>query len=154
MHVMWACKDLDVVWEDSNQWGFRRSTSFLSFKELLSWILKNHQQPGLFAITGWAIWNQRNQVRTHQPSCSPHLIAASAKDQLAEFSSVQPAHNAPPRMQVRWQPPPQGTIKINFDGATSAKDQALGIGVVLLDENGSVLGSLAQPTTPLHSSNY
>ena len=58
LHALWACKELDVVWGDANLWGFRRSTSFLSFKELLSWIIKNHQQPELFAVTGWSIWNQ------------------------------------------------------------------------------------------------
>ena len=88
----------------------------------------------------------------HQPSCSPHLLAASVKERIAEFISTQPAHNpSPPRMRVCWQPPPQGTIKINFDGATSANDQASGIGIVLRDENGSVLASLAQQLPHLYT---
>ena len=90
-----SCKELDVVWEDVNLWGLRRLTSFLSFKELLSWITKNHQQPELFAITRWEIWSQQNQVRMHQPSCSPHFLAAFAKERLAEFILIQSAHNAP-----------------------------------------------------------
>lgn len=88
--------------------------------------MKNHQQPELFAITGWAIWNQRNQVRMHQPSCSPHLLAASAKERLAEFISTKPA---------------LGILM----------DQASGIGVVLSDENGLVLASLAQQLPHLYT---
>ncbi|XP_075636673.1 uncharacterized protein LOC142608901 [Castanea sativa] len=88
----------------------------------------------------------------HQPSCSPHLLATSAKERLAEFISAQLAHNpSPPWRIVRWQPPPQGMIKINFDGSTSAKDQASSIGVVLRDENGSVLASLAQQLPQLYT---
>ena len=103
LHALWACKELDVVWGDANLWGFRRSTSFLSFKELLSWIIKNHQQPELFAVNGWSIWNQQNQVRMHQPSYSPLLLATSMRDRLVEFISVQLAHSVPlPWVQVQW----------------------------------------------------
>ncbi|XP_075633707.1 uncharacterized protein LOC142606209 [Castanea sativa] len=42
-------------------------------------------------------------------------------------------------------------IKINFDDATLAKDQASGIGVVLRDENGLVLASLAQQLPHLYT---
>lgn len=80
----------------------------------------------------------------HQPSCSTHLLAARAKECLAEFLSIQPAALQPiPKPRVRWKPPPQGMVKINFDGATS-KDHTSGIGVVIRDERGSVLASLSQ----------
>lgn len=113
--------------------GFQRSINFLSFKELLSWLIKNYQQLELFAVTAWSICNQRNQVHMHQPSCSPHLLVATARGRLAEFSSIQLAPRTPPsKPRVQWQSPPQGMVKINFDGATSARDQFLGIGVVFL----------------------
>lgn len=113
---------------------------------------KNHHQLEFFAVTVWSIWNQRNQVRLHQRNCSPHRLAALARDWLAEFLSVQLALNISlPQFQVQWQPPPQGTTKINFDGATSAKDQISGIGVVLRDANGSVLASLSQQLPQLYN---
>lgn len=46
------------------------TTQFLDFKELLSWILKEHQHPELFAFMVWSIWNQRKQTRVYQPSCN------------------------------------------------------------------------------------
>lgn len=132
LHALWSCKELEVVWEDVVLWGFQRSINFLSFKELLSWLIKNYQQLELFAVTAWSICNQRNQVHMHQPSCSPHLLVATARGRLAEFSSIQLAPRTPPsKPRVQWQSPPQGMVKINFDGATSARDQFLGIGVVL-----------------------
>ena len=114
LHATWSCRQLEVVWEDASVWRFRRSRSFLSFKELLSWLLMNTQEVELFAVTAWSIWNQRNRVRMHQPSCSAHLLAATAKESLAEFLSVQPAAPLPnPKPRVEWQPPPQGLVKIS-----------------------------------------
>ena len=144
LHATWSCRELEVVCENVGVWGFRRSRSFLSFKELLSWLITNTQEVEPFAVTTWSIWNQRNRVRMHQPSCSAHLLAATAKERLAEFLSVQPAAPLPiPKTRVQWQPPPQGMVKINFDGAAS-KDQISGIGVVLRNERGLVLASLSQ----------
>ena len=60
LHAFWPCPMLDVVWSDSKQWAYRMSTQFLDFRELLSWIMKEHHKPELFALMVWAIWTQRN----------------------------------------------------------------------------------------------
>ena len=87
--------------------GFPKVKSFLGFKELLSWLITNTQEVELFAVTAWSIWNQRNRVRMHQPSCCTHLLAATTKEKLAEFLTVQPAAPLPiPKTRVQWQPPP------------------------------------------------
>ena len=131
-YALWTCTALEVVWKDVVKWAFRGSTSFLTFKELLSWLIKNSQHVDLFAVTAWSIWNQRNRVRMHQPSCGLHLLAATAKDRLDEFLSVQPAPRpTPPRQWIQWQAQPQGMVKINFDGAISTKTLSSGIGVVV-----------------------
>nr|POF00764.1 hypothetical protein CFP56_68291 [Quercus suber] len=144
LHSLWTCTELEVVGEDVVKWGFRGPTSFLTFKELPSWLIKNSQHVDLFAVTAWSIWNQRNQVRMYQPSCSLHLFAATAKDRLDEFLSIQPAPRpTPPRQRIQWQAPPQGMVMINFDGAMSTKTLSSGIGVVR-DDSGSVLGALSQ----------
>ena len=46
--------------------------------------------------------------------------------------------------QTRWRPPSQGLVKINCDGATCKDQNKLGIGVVIRDENGLVLASMAK----------
>ena len=35
LHAFWLCKEVDIVWEDSELWAHRRQIQFLSFKELL-----------------------------------------------------------------------------------------------------------------------
>ena len=44
-------------------------------------------------------------------------------------------------MQQRSVPPPANLVKINFNGAIFSKENYSGVGVVIKDENGLVLGS-------------
>lgn len=43
---------------------------------------------------------------------------------------------ANPREEVRWECPPRGWMKINFDGASKGNPGTAGCGVVLRDEGG------------------
>ena len=142
---MWSCSSLDVVWSDLQLWGVRRTQSFVNFKELLSWIIANHQEPELFATTVWTIWHHRNQVRLAQSSVSLSQLAQLAKDRHAEFRAVQiPRVPAVPRSRARWVPPSNGLLKINFDGASFRVENKSGIGVVIRDGQGMVLASLSE----------
>ena len=144
LHALWSCKELDSIWADS-VWNFRQAINPTNFKELLSWILNNHGQPELFAMTTWGIWNQRNHVRLHKPCCASDQIATQAKERLQEFCAVLPPK--PPRTtRTRdiWKPPDAGHFKINFDGAIFRNENRCGIGVVIRDHTGSVIASLVQ----------
>ncbi|XP_075670030.1 uncharacterized protein LOC142639779 [Castanea sativa] len=88
LHALWSCGELDVVWEDLTLWSCRNTLSFVTFKELLSWLIKHQHHLELFAVTAWSIWIQRNQVRLNKPSCSSHSITSLAKECLWEFQAV------------------------------------------------------------------
>ena len=45
--------------------------------------------------------------------------------------------------RARWKPPDQGTLEINFDGAIFADENCSGLGVVIRDEKGFFLASMA-----------
>ena len=53
-HALWTCNELSLIWS-SEEWSFRSNTSFISFKELLSRVHTNHENPELFAMTVWEI---------------------------------------------------------------------------------------------------
>ncbi|KAK9991820.1 hypothetical protein SO802_026805 [Lithocarpus litseifolius] len=147
LHALWSCGELDVVWEDLTLWNCRNSLSFITFKELLSWLIKHQHHLELFLVTVWSIWTQRNQVRLNKPSCSPHLISQLAKERLQEFQAVNPhpssIRSAPPTVQ-KWKPPDHELVKINCDRARFAKENRAGIGVVIRNSEGLVLGSLSK----------
>ena len=50
----------------------------------------------------------------------------------------------PPPNRVAWTPPPDGCVKINFDGATFNDINKAGLGVVIRDSFGQVLASLSK----------
>ena len=72
LHALWLCSELDLVWVEPELWSFRREVQFLTFKELLSWIIKHTQLLELFTVTVWSIWNQRNRVRLNQLANAIH----------------------------------------------------------------------------------
>ena len=72
VHALWDCKELDTVWVGSELSQLRQDANFLDFKELLSWLLQQHDKVEVFAMTTWLIWTQRNQVRLHLAAASLH----------------------------------------------------------------------------------
>ena len=97
----------------------------------------------------WSIWHQRNQVRVRAPAIALHHVAKVSRISLTEYHSrlsdtelqVEPrSHHS----QTKWLPTPVNLDKINFDGAVFSKENISGIGVVVRDENGLVLGSCSK----------
>ena len=146
LHGVWSCTKLDVVWEAMNLWRFRAHSTFQSFSELMTWIIKNDKSPELFAMFIWSIWTQRNQLRTQQPCCSMSHLAQTANDRFHEFKAVQPSALPSLRQRhVTWSPPAPNIFKINYDGAIFADTNRSGIGVVIHNGDGLVIASLVQP---------
>ena len=145
LHALWLCPMLDVVWSDFELWACRTSTQFLDFRELLSWIMKEHHKPELFAFMVWAIWSQRNKTRLQQPCCDLQQLAQECEAHLAKFLDINPLPRPrPSQPQAHWQPPQADAVKINFDGANFSELKKSGIGVVIRDSAGQVLASMSQ----------
>ena len=90
------------------------------------------------------IWNQQNQVQLHQPSYSPHQIASMAKDRLVEFLVVQTTSSASSSNDMDSLETIVGCDKDKFDGAIFSREHKSGIGVVLKENQGSLLASLSR----------
>ncbi|KAL0001329.1 hypothetical protein SO802_015110 [Lithocarpus litseifolius] len=65
---------------------------------------------------------------------------------LREFRDVQklPLQRSVPREVVKWSPPAEGLYKVNFDGAVFEDQACAGLGVVIRDSAGLVIGALSQ----------
>nr|XP_023887897.1 uncharacterized protein LOC112000026 [Quercus suber] len=61
--------------------------------------------------------------------------------------------DTPTPNRVAWHPPPDGYVKINFDGATFKDIKKASLGVVIQDGFGQVLASLSEQIQLLYSSN-
>ena len=73
LHALWSCSKISSAWS-SSKWNGCRNTSPLDFKELLSWLIKNHGNLELFAMVTWGLWNQWNQAWLNKPCCPSDQI--------------------------------------------------------------------------------
>ena len=56
--------------------------------------------------------------------------------------------NSEARTKCKWEPPPSGWFKLNFDGAARGNPGIAGIGCIVNDDGGKWIGKLASPIPP------
>ncbi|XP_075665494.1 uncharacterized protein LOC142635175 [Castanea sativa] len=101
----------------------------------------------LFWVICWQIWHPWNAVMHGGVFQHPSRSSQRALDYLREYTKAQdqlsmPAPTPTPTQQTLH--PPQGTLfKLNFDGACFDDGAALGYRVVIRNEKGEVMATLA-----------
>ncbi|XP_075659550.1 uncharacterized protein LOC142629445 [Castanea sativa] len=93
-------------------------------------------------MVAWALWTNRNEVRHGGKLKDDNALVYGAMDYLLEYqncvdSPVLPATNMP----ALWSPPPPMSYKINVDGAVFGAQKSVGVGVVIRDDEGRVMGA-------------
>ena len=116
-----------------------------SFTDLVSAARKFEEGLELFTVIAWLVWSRRNKCHFKE-NCMPlEKIRDAADSVLKEFRGSQKSR--PERVQrqpQRWVPLEPGNYKVNYDGAYFAEEEAAGIGVVVRNELGQVMASLAE----------
>ena len=94
----------------------------------------------------FAIWMWRNKVRLGETALPLGQIPALAFAALQEFQHLRPTHAKIPRTTcaVRWRPPPETCVKVNFDEAVFAQEGQAGIGSIIRNAQGLVMAILSQ----------
>ncbi|OMP13135.1 hypothetical protein COLO4_02217 [Corchorus olitorius] len=106
----------------------------------------------LSLVTEWAIWKDRNlelhEGKKARPPTTVHLIVALTQ----EYGQAQTIHGPTVVLSdLPCGPPPEGTVKLNFDPSFCEKDHRGGIGVVARDHRGLPLGCLAERIAGLYN---
>lgn len=144
LHAIWECSRLSPIWDAKPDFSFRQVRSFADIKELLLYVSNACDKVELLVVIMWNIWFRRNQLRVSQ-------LLPTSQQSLTDYqqaSSIQRAQRVtPPSTRVAWHPPPDGYVKINFNGATFKDINKAGLGVVIRDSFGQVLASLSEQIT-------
>ena len=89
--------------------------------------------------------NRRNAIRLGHLTWPLNQILSIAAGMLQDFLSSQDdvpvANQVPP--DLHWCPPEQFQYKANFDGAVFKSCNSAGLGVVICDNKGAVIGALS-----------
>lgn len=144
-----SCPALYVIWEGIKVLTKLLRYKFDNFKDLLGmvFLLKERVDTNLLAMTFWLIWSKRNLDRCGEKFVEIINIRGRANTLLQDFFAAQNPRLLTSTISiraVRWIPPISPHYKINFDGACFSTKGAAGLGAVIRDASGKVLGALAQ----------
>ena len=95
--------------------------------------------------TPWFLWNNRNFVR-HGGQCKlAFKILKDSKQYLEEFREVfELPFPRQPYPLKSWSPPQIGWYKVNIDGAVFKDIGHCGIGVVVRNDKGLIMGAFCK----------
>ena len=110
----------------------------------------------LFAMISWFIWYRRNCLRLEQPVDTNTQLINRARESLLEFHEAQDREKQSPLQSTSteittWKPPEEGRYKVNYDGAVFKDSNEAGLGTIIRNHRGEVMGSLSQKVPLPHS---
>ncbi|XP_050254879.1 uncharacterized protein LOC126700728 [Quercus robur] len=122
---------------------------FLPFVDLLAilFLRKDRLDIDLLAVIMWLIWGRRNASCMGESILEYRQIWAKAKLYLLDFKTAQKDDRRLTTTVIRvprWIPPIHNHFKINFDRAVFSEMDTAGLGVVIRDSYGRVVGALAE----------
>ena len=99
----------------------------------------------IFVLISWLLWNRRNLLRLNKPVHPLHMLPSLAGGMLQDFINAQDPVPKPvaTTSTSRWCPPDQYWYKANYDGAVFKSSNTAGLGVVIRDWRGDILGVMA-----------
>ena len=153
IHALWECLVLKEIWWEIDICRSNLFNRFTCFRDLLTGIFRV-QEPNcaeIFAYVAWGIWTKSSRLGNN--SIPYPKIFVDATERMQEFHSMQIDQPpiAPSIGYTCWFPPSAPLLKVNFDGVLFMDTSQAGIGVVIRDSAGKVIGALSDrivlPTT-------
>ena len=153
LHTLWDCNLSKKVWAKIG-WNLP-SVSPISFSGLFEFVSTSLplDQVELFGYLVWLMWAERNNV-THGKITTTTVSSTieKASGMLMEFKKANERHlKEKANRDENWSAPPPGTLKLNTDGGGAVADHTRGIGGIVRDDRGSLIGAFAKPMYELLS---
>ena len=141
---MWECGVARDVWASSvvklQKFVGGQQDVIQLFEELL--VRLEGEELELSLVQAWFFWNQRNSIIHGGVLQAPNLLNKRAEDFLTEFyqAQVHLGTTTTTENENNWQPPLVSKFKLNFDVAVFTDLECSGMGVIIHNEKGEVMG--------------
>ena len=148
-HLFWSCNRTQEIWAFSKLFPRNFAWPVLSFLDLLWFIVMVEQwdqsRVEKVVMVAWAIWQNRNEHRVGGKVKNGSAVIHGAMDYLLEYQAccMKVEENRPSFVE-HWIPPPPQHYKINVDGPVFGAQKAAGIGILIRDAEGSVVGACSK----------
>nr|XP_027120381.1 uncharacterized protein LOC113737334 [Coffea arabica] len=151
-HIFFTCPTAKVIWKIAPvRWeGLAKLQGNLwRWWEAVLQAAKKSEGVGRIQLTAnilWQIWKARNKVTFQQEITDAKNIVDKAQQEWIEYEAAMESDTGPNSesekatpIQQRWEPPKEGTIRINTDAAISAKMVRSGLGIIARNWRGEVV---------------
>jgi ribonuclease HI len=142
-HIIWECPAASDVWGGAPIKLQKSTSSGGNFIQILSGIKSRCaiEEVELFAIIARRIWHRINEFVHGGDFRHPMQMVREAITTLKEFQKANQTggtqHDVSEnRGEDKWKPPPENTLKINWDAAVDLKRGIIGLGAIVRDERG------------------
>ena len=133
------------MWNKLFSWVRCDFLALNSFSDLVELVGQRKQKLDLFAVVAWYVWQWRNELRANKSIIPLQDTLISAAQLLTDFQKrrlVIPSWSL--MSDSKWKPPNKDKFKTKYDGAVFQETNEAGIGVVIWNDEGEVLGALSE----------
>lgn len=146
-HALWDCWTAEAVWKEAKIYLQGGCIPHRDFMDVV-WQFWEDQKEGeleCLACMAWCIWKNTNAIKFEGKCKEARRIEAEANALVEEFSEQMGAlkQPAPPRIE-RWTTFSEGSYKVNMDEAMFKELGSSGIGIVIRNERGEIMGAMSK----------
>ena len=153
-HLFWLCSCAKEVRKVSKLFFGQLNLHFSSFMDLIWFVIMVRKWDATnikkIIMIAWAIWLNRNRVRNGEEGKSCGMLVDFSLDYLREYQlCCEKLAAILTKEKPKWRPPQQGSYKVNVDNAVFATQRATGLGVLIKDVEGRVVGACSKKINTL-----
>jgi len=146
-HAVWGCEGVKEAWQSLNWANLTNTSPSLDFTDIISKFLQVHDdyRVEIFVLIAWLLWNRHNLLRLSKLVHPLQMLPSLAGGMLQDFINAQEPIPRPVATTStnQWCPPDQHCYKANYDGAVFKSSNTAGLGVVIRDSRGDILGTMS-----------